>query len=146
MADPIRGLVASLLTSRELVINRGSDHGVTKGMKFAVLNRQGLGIKDPETDEELGSVAIPKVIVEASRVDPRLTVARTFNKRRTNVGGQFSGLGLAAMFEPPKWIDEWETLRTDQKPLIKELPPSESYVEIGDPVVEVRGDDYVVTE
>ena len=144
MTEKIRGAVAALLTNRELVINRGSEHGVTKGMKFAVLNRQGIHISDPETDEDLGSVDVPKVIVEATRVDSKLTVARTFNKRRRNLGGSYPVGALGALFEPARWVEEWETLRTDQKPQIKELPETDSYVKTGDPVVEVRDDDYVV--
>ena len=80
-----------------------------------------------------------------ARVEPRLSVARTFKKRRRNVGG--SGvLGISSMgnlFEPPKWIDEWETMRTEQKPESQEMSQSDSYVKRGDPVVEVRGDEYV---
>jgi hypothetical protein len=40
-------------------------------------------------------------------------------------------------------VDEWESLRTDQKPQIKELPESASYVERGDPVVQVVDDEYI---
>jgi hypothetical protein len=145
LSEPLRGVVAALLNSRELVINLGSDAGVKPGMKFAVLNSQGVDIVDPETEKSLGSVPIPKVIVEVARVEPKLSVARTFKKRRRNVGGS-GALGLAAMgnlFEPPKWVDEWETLRIEQKPEAQEMPQSDSYVQRGDPVVEMQGDEYV---
>jgi hypothetical protein len=144
MSERLRGAVAALLTDRELVINLGSEQGVVAGMKFAVLNRQGIDIKDPETEEPIGSVEVPKVIVEVARVEPRLSVARTFKKRQVNVGGKGLGaLGMTNLFEPPKWVDEWESLRTDQKPQIKELPESASYVERGDPVVQVVDDEYI---
>jgi hypothetical protein len=144
MSERLRGAVAALLTGRELVINLGSEQGVVAGMKFAVLNRQGIDIKDPETEEPIGSVEVPKVIVEVARVEPRLSVARTFKKRQVNVGGKGLGaLGMTNLFEPPKWVDEWESLRTDQKPQIKELPESASYVERGDPVVQVVDDEYI---
>lgn len=142
--DRLRGVIAALLTDRELVINLGSDHGVTVGMKFAVLNSRGIDIVDPTTHEPIGSVEVPKVIVEVSRVEPKLSVARTFKKRKRNIGGQGFGMtGLAGMFDPPKWVEEWETLRMDQKPQIKELPPEASYVEIGDPVVESKDEEYI---
>lgn len=145
MSEPLKGAVAALLTSRELVINLGSENGVGKGMKFAVLNSRGVDITDPETGETLGSVPTPKVIVEVARVEPRLSVARTFKKRRRNVGGA-GGLGIANLFEPPKWVDEWETLRTDEKPDAREISPAESYVKRGDPVVEVRDEEYVTED
>jgi hypothetical protein len=141
--ERIEGVVAAILSNQELVINRGSDHGVSKGMKFAVLNRSGLDITDPETNEELGSVDVPKVIVEASRVQPKLTVAKTFRKRRVNIGGHNAIMGVGRLFEPPKWQDELETLRIGQMPQVEELAESESYVNIGDPVVQVKGDDYL---
>ena len=147
MSDPIRGLVASLLTNRDLVVNRGSEHGVRKGMKFAVLNPRGLQVEDPETGEPIGSVEVPKVIVEVSRIEPKLSVAKTFRQRRVNVGGRGvggAGFGIASLFEPPEWVESWETLRTSERPHSEEIDPSESYVQIGDPVVEVRDDDYVV--
>jgi hypothetical protein len=78
MPERIRGKVAQILNVRELVINRGSDAGVIEGMEFAVLNRQGTRIVDPDTEQELGSVEIPKVLVRVVRVEPRLAVARTY--------------------------------------------------------------------
>lgn len=153
MSEPIRGLVAQILTNRDLVINRGKEAGVEVGMKFAVLNSQGVNITDPESGEELGSVPLAKVIVQVTRVEPKLSVARTFKKRRRNVGGSGALLsslsvtaGLTNMFEPPKWVDEWETLRTAQKPDITELSESDSYVKIGDPVEEVVGDEFDTSE
>jgi hypothetical protein len=144
MTDKLKGAVATVLSSRELVINLGSEAGVEPGMKFAVLNRKGVDITDPETNESIGSVPIAKVIVEVTRVEPKLSVARTFKKRRRNVGGS-GALGIASMtnlFEPPKYVDEWETLRTAQKPEIAELPADQSYVKRGDPVEQVVGEEF----
>lgn len=140
MSEPIRAKVAEIINRRELVINAGSEHGVVKGMKFAVLSRKGASIKDPDTGEELGSVDVPKVLVEAVRVQPKLTIARTFTSRRRNVGGR--GLGLD-LFQPPRWVEEVETLRTSDKPYVEELSEEESYVKIGDPVVQVLGDEFL---
>ena len=150
MTQPLTGAVATVLSPRELVINIGAEAGVQTGMKFAVLNPMGIAITDPETDEPLGSVPIPKVIVEITRVEPKLSVGRTFKKRRRNVGGQGLGaLGMAGvtnLFEPPKWVDEWETLRTEQKPEVAELDPEQSYVKRGDPVEQVMGDEFDTSE
>ncbi|MFF1571350.1 hypothetical protein ACFVWR_01280 [Leifsonia sp. NPDC058292] len=48
---PIHAKVAQLLTSTDLVINRGSEDGVEVGMKFAVMDPLGRDIKDPETGD-----------------------------------------------------------------------------------------------
>ncbi len=149
MPEPLKGAVAALLTNRELVLNLGSEDGVRVGMKFAVLNSHGINIYDPVTTEVLGTVELPKVIVEAVRVEDRLTVARTFQKRRKNLGGAGSILGsagLSKMFEPSRWVDEWETFKTEQKPQVAEFSEEDSYVKIGDPVVEARGDEWTVPE
>jgi len=60
-SQPIRGKVARILNSRELVINVGSKDGVAVGMKFDVLEPKREEIKDPDTGEVLGSLARPKV-------------------------------------------------------------------------------------
>src|SRR4051812_6821678 len=52
----ITGFVARVLNSRELVINRGSEHGVELDMHFEVLAPEGEDITDPETGEPLGSI------------------------------------------------------------------------------------------
>ena len=38
MTEPIRGKVARILNSREMVINVGSDSGVAVGMRFEVMD------------------------------------------------------------------------------------------------------------
>lgn len=138
MAPRIEGRVAQILTARELVINRGSAEGVAVGQRFAVLNRRGTDIKDPETGEVLGSVELDKVLVKVVRVDEHLAVARTFRTYKTGGGGLWA---IAAMQGTPERIVT-ETLRTDERLLKDELDEKESYVKIGDPVVQVVGEEY----
>src|SRR3954453_6350862 len=136
MTDRIRGVVAQLLNQRELVINCGSDDGVSNGMTFAVLNRRGAEIRDPKTGEVLGSVELPKVLVRIVRTDERLAVARTFKTERRNVGGGGMGVsGIGRIFEPELYVDVAETLRLEDKTFAEEITERESYVKIGDPVV-----------
>ncbi len=47
------------------------------------------------------------------------------------------GGSVANLFLPKKMITKYETLRTDEKTW-EDLPESESYVETGDPVIEVK--------
>jgi hypothetical protein len=142
MTDRIQGAVAAILNRREVVLNIGSEDGVTEGVKFAILNPRGVEIHDPNTHEKIGSVEIPKVFVQATRVQEHLTVARTFVTKRKNVGGS-GGIPLD-IFRPTRYVEEPETLRTSDKPYVEELPEEESYVKVGDPVVQVIGDEFTL--
>jgi hypothetical protein len=141
MTERITGKVAQIISIRELVINRGSEHGVRNGMEFAILNPQGARIVDPDTKEELGSVEIPKVLVKAVRVEPLLTVARTYVSHRRVTGGS----SLSNIFAPREVYEVVETLRLTERPYLEELDETESYVKIGDPVVQVIGDEYITS-
>ena len=134
----IRGKVARILTSRQLALNIGSQHGVTIGMKFDVLDPKGDDITDPDSGERLGSLYRPKVRVQIIEVQERLSVAETFRKREVNIGctGGFYIGGIADMLRPPKWVTKFETLKTDEKTW-EDLDESQSYVKTGDPVIQV---------
>lgn len=131
---PIEGRVARILNLRELAINRGTQDGVTQGMIFDVLDPKFEDITDPETGDVLGSVYRPKVQVRVFAVEERLALARTFKSKRVNLGGTGLG-GLARAFEPPKWVERHETLKTNESTW-QDLDESESIVKTGDPVVE----------
>lgn len=130
----VTGHVAKVLNSRQLAINKGADDGVKVGMVFTVFDQKGEDIKDPITGQNLGSVKRPKVDVKVIEVEPKLSVAETYKSERINVGGSGTSLvGFAKMFEPPKYIDKYETLKTDEQTW-EDLDESQSYVKIGDPV------------
>ena len=134
MTKPIRGKVASVINEREIAINVGTTHGVNVGMYFNVLDIQDEEVKDPDTGEVLGSIERPKVTVRVAHVQERLSVASTYRTQKVNVGGSFGPFARELM--PPKWIEKYETLRTEDKswfPLYEE----DSYVKVGDPVVQV---------
>ena len=139
--SPLRGRVARILNSRELVINIGSNHGVKIGMLFDVLDPKGEDIVDPDSGEILGSVKRPKVRVKIIKVQERLSIASTYRKKKVNVGGSGPDFkvpigGLSAALMPPKWIEKYETLKTEEKTW-EDLSEEESYVKTGDPVVQV---------
>jgi len=141
MTEPIRGRVASILNSRDLVINRGSEAGVRLGMKFAILDPAGQDIADPETGHVLGSISRTKVQVEVTQVTDKLAVARTYRHSTVNIGGVGSSMGdIARMFTPPRYVKRAETFKTseaDWEPLTED----ESIVKRGDPVVQIEVDD-----
>lgn len=138
MADRVEGQVAQVLNERELVINRGSSHGVEEGMRFAVLNRQGAHITDPETGESLGAVEVEKTLVKVVRVSDKLSVGRTFRTFRR--GGFSPPDALQSLLAPAR--TEVETLRTEGKTYVEELDEAESYVKRGDPVVQIVGEEF----
>ena len=140
---PIRGKVAQILNTRELVINLGSEDGIAPGMYFDVMDPKGIDIEDPDTEEVLGSIERPKVRVKISRVETRLSMASTYRSKKINIGGEggshsFSSSYLSQFLAPPKWVTKYETLKTQEKTW-EDLDEEESYVKIGDPVVQVIG-------
>jgi hypothetical protein len=140
VSEPIRAKVARIMNSREVVLNRGSADGVVLGTHFAILDRAGEGIVDPDTGETLGSIQRTKVEVEVTQVGDRISVAQTFHWHRINEGGFGVGLSgeLARMFAPPKYVKKYETLKICNAGW-EPLPDRDSIVEVGDEVVEVRG-------
>ncbi len=134
--EPIRGKVARVLNSRELVLNVGTKVGVGVGAVFEVLDRKGEQIVDPDSGRILGSVDRPKVRVRVTSVQDELCVASTFKKQKVNVGGQgASASAITQLFLPQRWITKYETLRTDEATW-EDLDEKDSYVKTGDPVVE----------
>jgi len=141
MSQKIRGKVARILNSREIVITAGERDGVKIGMHFDVMDPKGEDIKDPETGEPLGSIERPKVRVRVIQVQERLAVASTYKKQQINVGGVGGGLlgdlgGISRALMPPKYVTKYETLKTDEKTW-EDLHEEQSYVKTGDPVVQV---------
>ncbi len=133
MTEPIRGKVARVLNSREIAINVGALNGVAVGMCFDVIGR--ADIRDPDTNEPLGSVDRLKVSVRVTEVKESLSVASTYQGTQVNVGGEMD-LGLGAFSRslmPPKWVTNYETLKTEEKTWEEE----EGDVKVGDPVVQI---------
>ena len=141
MTEPIRGKVARILNAQELAINVGIAHGVNVGMYFDVMDAQGQDIKDPDTNEVLGSFERPKVRLKITHVQDKFSVASTYKSKRLNLGGIgiYPALGfgpIARSLMPPSWVTKHETLeKTGETP--NELKESESTVKTGDPVVQV---------
>jgi hypothetical protein len=123
-----------------VALNIGSDHGVREGMLFDVIDPKGEDIRDPDTDEIIGSLERAKVRVRIIAVQDKLSVASTYKKERVNIGG--AGIGtsiLPQLFLPPEYVTQYETLKTEEKTW-EDLSEGESYVKHGDPVVQVKSD------
>ena len=143
-AEPIRGLVAAIITNHALAINRGSADGVTPGMRFAVLHESSgpLEIHDPVTGEPLGPIAYPKVLVKVVKVtNSHLSVARTYRS---------TGGGPRLRVAPSTFTDllgstpvQYESLEaSDDARIDRQINQHASIVNVGDVVVEVQGDEF----
>ena len=78
MTEPIVGKVAAIENNFNLVINRGSNHGVKSGMIFVIEDPQGKEIRDPEDDEFLGYIPVEKINVKIFDVQEKFSRATTF--------------------------------------------------------------------
>ena len=136
LSNPIRGKIAKILSNREVVLNVGRNRGVRPGMTFDIVFE--VDVNDPDTGEALGSVESPKTRVRVTRVYDKVAIASTYRTHRINVGGR--GLGLqGGLFEPPKWETHPETLKVIESVNDGKAGSNdpESYVSVGDPVVQV---------
>jgi len=130
----VTGKVAEIVSDREVILNKGSKDGVTKGMYFSILDPAGIGIRDPDTGEELGGIKRVKISVVAVQVADRITLASTFRTRTVNVGGNArTGLeSITNALAAPKYVERIERLRLDEN-VSRPLGESESVVAKGDP-------------
>lgn len=131
---PREGRVASILNERELVINIGSDQGVHRGMKFAVLAEEAITIEDPETKEVIGTIDREKVRVMATEVHGRMSVCKTYDYQLR--GGGLAAFSAAEMFLPQTKV--YETFRAPKQALPAPLSQEDSIVKIRDRVREVE--------
>ena len=135
----LQGLVASILNSRELVINIGDQHGVRLGMKFAVLAESALEVRDPESGELLDTIDREKVRVEVSEVRKNISICKTYRLKRIP-GGPFGESMLkfgtvAELVRPPREVPE--TLSIHDASIPSPLPEEESYVKVKNRVIQV---------
>ena len=82
MTEPIRGKVARVLNGQEIVINAGIVDGVTVGMDFNVMDTNGEDIKDPDTNEVLGSIERPKIRVTGHPCSRKISRGNTASIKR----------------------------------------------------------------
>lgn len=123
------GFVAQVLNDRELVITLGSDDGVRRGMKYAVLAPEPIQVVHPITNETLGTVDREKVRVQAVDVRARYTVCGTYETK--TIGGSLYSIGsIADAMNPPRTVPK--TFKATEYP--EPLSAEDSYVQTGDRV------------
>jgi len=134
--NPLKGKVAALVNSRELVINIGSVDGVEVGMVFSVLSGTPIKILDPDTAEEIGEIDREKVRVKTIEVKPRMSICKTYKTYTVGGYGVFAALDPQFGLGQPKRTVV-ETLKLEDAKLPPPLTPEESYVKIGDRISQV---------
>lgn len=141
----IEGKVAQVISERDLAINRGSSSGVKVGMRFKIVSSEPSEIRDPDTDEVLGSVEITKVEVEVVSVQENLSVCRTFKKmvipgrpRKPGAASSFSSLSESIFGDPgTPDTERYQTLRSDESFVASEIDPGGSFVKRGDRAIQL---------
>ncbi|HLR86137.1 MAG TPA: hypothetical protein VK059_14375 [Nocardioidaceae bacterium] len=137
--DRITGQVAHINSDRELVINRGLQHGVTEGMIFRIKGAP-IEVIDPETGENIGNgLTHVKAHVKVTEIGTRFAIAQTFLSHRVNVGGVNSGANLGRILQPPKWETRTESLLTSTDDL-EEVDDEDRRVRVGDIVQTTESD------
>lgn len=129
----LEGKIAQILTARELVINIGEEHGVKRGMKFAVLAATPIEVRDPETKELLDEIDREKVRVQASDVRAKVTICKTYRMKHVPGGPLYDVVFGQDLTRPPR--KTVETLKADDSSYPEPLLERESYVKIGDRAV-----------
>lgn len=127
-----QGLVAQIINARELAINIGENHGVERGMIFAILAESPIEVRDPKTDEVLDSIDREKVRVQAIEVREKITVCRTYRKKRIPGGVLYDSPAAMLTREPQEIV---ETLKAEDSSYPEPLSEEESFVKIGDRAV-----------
>jgi hypothetical protein len=139
---PIQGRVAGILNERELAINIGSNHDVQVGMRFAVLSSEETKIYDPVTSDLLGLIDREKVRVRATEVKEKFSVCRTYRTLTIEGGALYeyaATVRMLGLFEAPRSVPE--TLKAKGSDYLPPLSEEESYVKIGDRVIQVLEND-----
>ena len=125
----ISGKVANILNERELIINKGAADGVNQDMVFKVLEPE-IEVRDPETQELLGSLVREKIRVKIFEVCPKFAVGRTYETYATAAP---TLLGVLTA----RQVNRVRTLRTGHT-TAKASDEQDSFVEVGDFVIQVE--------
>lgn len=128
----IKAKVADLLDARTLVLNKGINAGVKRGMYFMIYASDGRQIIDPDTKEILGILPIPRVAVRITKVEEAYSVAETYKFKTVNEGGMNTTIGsISGYFAPPKYVKKYQTFEIDNRKS-KSIDQQKSIVKIGD--------------
>ncbi len=131
---PIQGKVAAVLNSRDLVINKGENDGVSEGMMFQV-TQPDVPIRDPDSGHELGVLVRDKIKVRVVELHPHFSVAKTYETYSASVPSEvqqaMSRMAGRTVTRVRKILSESSEQDGDT------IGMEGSTVKIGDPVVQI---------
>jgi len=124
LASPVfPAKVVKIINDSRIVINRGEEHGIRKGMKTLIYNLSDEEIKDLDTGESLGYLEIVKgtgVVIHTQPTMSTIESDKTINKTKTIVN--------KSIFRPSPFYPEPEIVES-----LPEMVPFEN-PELGDMV------------
>ena len=140
----LTGKVAAILNPRELAMNIGASAGVERDMIFVLVGEAEL--KDPDTQEVLGTVRHEKGRVKVVVVKDKFAIARTFDTYEVNIGGvgqdlaseigqllESSSGSFSRYFDPPNWVTRVKTLEYEDTGLARSpLAEQKIFAKVGD--------------
>lgn len=129
VASAVEGKVAEVLNDREVVINRGKDHGVKMGARFKLMET--LRIKDPDTKNVIGEITREKLRVKVVQLEQSLSIASTYETYET------AGVDPTLAFLGGPQIRTVEVRRIRTTDDISDAV----FVEIGDIAIELTDDE-----
>lgn len=72
--------VVKIISSSKIVINGGSDDGLTVGDRFQISGENGEEVFDPESNQSLGCLTTKKAVVEITTVMERMAICESISK------------------------------------------------------------------
>ena len=105
MSYPIRCKVVKILSSQELIVDAGSEHGVKENMVFKIIGH--LPVTDPD-GELIETLEIVKARVKTIIIGKKVAVAQTY----LNVDAEFKRALSTSAFVPQ--VEKMTTQQTTQ--------------------------------
>ena len=138
----IEGKVATILNVRELTINRGSQDGVEVGMRFKIVD-ENAAVIDPDTKEELGTISREKIRVKIVYVQPRFSIARTYDTYQAiepipNLARQIEELGMPLIARRTRTVTKVRTLASGSETPLESYDEGKGFVNVGDKAVQLE--------
>lgn len=118
--------VAKIISTKQIVINAGSNDGLKVGDKLEIVDRLGATVKDPDTGKVLGTLDMPKGKVIVSAVYEKMAVADA---------PDISIVGLSSPNSTALGIDTQEDLNVDPTQITGNDSISKKPIQIGDIVI-----------
>jgi hypothetical protein len=120
--------VVKIIDEFNVVINRGSDHGVVQGDEFVIYYEEQEDLLDPVTGESLGRLEIVRGTGFATHVQPKMTTIKSNTMGQGDVWSK-EGLGIGGSLlgdfssNPDTFGKEFETLPFDNVMVKDQVKP-----------------------